>query len=454
MEDGNDTVISGNYFGLRRDGLAVLGKGGTAISLVGTTGPCANNTIGGTTAGERNVFGGLSEGIACRATHSNTIAGNYFGLLPDGDTSVPVTEFGIAFTQACTDNTVGGTVPGARNVFAGNANTGVGFADSGTQGNRVQGNYFGLNAAGTQQRRLHLCVSVAGSSGAQTIGGGTAKAGNYFTPKRTGAAFGVLVSLAGAGTRVQRNVFGVLPNGKNATRMWTGLDVVGVSPTVLDNTFARAESGIALSKAGTNPRIFRNTFRACGTGVYMENDARCRLGNLGNPSTADDGGNIFRNSNTWHIRNFTGNRIKAEGNRFGTTSRAAIDAKIHDRRDDVSKGRVDFNPLAGGVIPTGQSVPLTVTAATALLTAAGGAEIAFVLSAPADVTVTLLNVAGRPVATVARERSTDAGLQRIVWSGRSDYGTLAPNGRYLARIVARDEDGQQAQALCSLRLAR
>jgi hypothetical protein len=431
-----------------------LGSAGTAISLVGVSGPCRDNVIGGTTPGERNVFGGLTQAISFRATHSNTVSGNYFGLLPDGSTSVSVADFGITFTDGCTDNTVGGTVAGARNVFAGGSSCAVYFGGSGTEDNRVQGNYFGLNAAGTQQRRLVKCVSIVGGAGRQVIGGGTSKAANYFTPKSPDLTFGVVVSLGGAGSLIQRNTFGVLPNGKNATQMLAGVDVVGVSPTILDNTFVGAENGVTTSKAGTNPRIFRNTFRGCDTGVYLENDARCRLGNLSNPSTADDGGNKFRLSNTWHIRNYTANRITAEGNRFGTTSRAAIDAKIHDRRDDPSKGRVDFNPLAGGVVPTRETAPLTVASATALSTRSGGAEIAFSLSVPADLTVSVLNVAGRPLATVMRDTSADAGLQRIVWSGRSARGTRAPSGTYLVRIVARDDDGQQVQSLCSLRLGR
>jgi hypothetical protein len=155
-----------------------------------------------------------------------------------------------------------------------------------------------------------------------------------------------------------------------------------------------------------------------------------------------------------YICNLTANRIKAEGNRFGTTSRTAIDAKIWDRRDDNTLGRVDFNPLAGGVIPSGETVPLTVASATALPTGSGGAEIAFSLSAPASVTVGVFNIAGRPVAALVRGTPADAGLQRVMWSGRGHTGTQVPNGTYLVRVLARDDDGQQAQALCTLRLRK
>jgi hypothetical protein len=221
---------------------------------------------------------------------------------------------------------------------------------------------------------------------------------------------------------------------------------------VTENTLARAGRAIWVYEEDADPRIFRNNFRACSTAVEIDIDARCRLGNLGNPSTGDDGGNIFRRSNTWHIYNRTGNRIKAEGNRFGTTSRAAIDAKIWDRRDNNSLGRVDFSPLAGGVTPTGDTVPLTLASATALPTGSGGAEIAFSLSAPADVTVDVLNIAGRPVAAVLRDSATGSGVQRVIWSGQTAHGTPAPAGMYLVRISARNADGQQQTALCGLAL--
>ena len=68
------------------------------------------------------------------------------------------------------------------------------------------------------------------------------------------------------------------------------------------------------------------------------------------------------------------------------------------------------------------------------------------------VAVDVLNIAGRPVATVRRDSATLPGLQRVLWSGQSDRGTQAPDGTYLVRIAARDDDGQQAQSLCSLRL--
>jgi hypothetical protein len=203
---------------------------------------------------------------------------------------------------------------------------------------------------------------------------------------------------------------------------------------------------------GASPKIIGNSFRRCGTAVHLRYDACANLGNLSNSATNDDGGNVFRSIGLWHVYNDTANRVKAEGNDFGSTSRADINAKLWDRRDIASLGKVDFVPLIGGAIPTGETVPLAVTSLAALSTKVGGAEIVFSLSAPVDLTVSVLNIAGRPVATVVRDAPMGAGVHRVIWSGRADSGTRAPNGTYLVRVAARDADGQQTRTLCSLRL--
>jgi len=64
----------------------------------------------------------------------------------------------------------------------------------------------------------------------------------------------------------------------------------------------------------------------------------------------------------------------------------------------------------------------------------------------------VLNLAGRPVATLAQDRATDAGLQRLAWTGQTLTGTRAPAGRYLVRLTARQAGGAQASGLSSVTL--
>lgn len=463
------TTVANNYIGVGRDGLTKFGDHGTAIDLRFTDfsssvlgdlfdraaggppiEPCEHNTIGGTSDTDRNVIAGCETGIAIRHSDDNVVQGNYLGLGANGNRELAVSTYGVILTQGSTGNTIGGTSSAARNVF-GRVLTGVAFCDAGTRGNKVQGNYFGLNAAGTRQRFMYFGIIIRDGSGAQTIGGGSERAGNCFA--NWGDSAGVSIGTgSGAGTLVRHNTFGMLPDGSNVTASWSGV-LARSRARILDNRFANLSvAGVDLMGTPRTTRVLRNTFRNCEAGARLLSNGRAVLGNLNNPSTNDDGGNVFRRNNAWYIRNETPYLLKAEGNWFGTTSSAEINKKIYDKRDDGSLGRVDFNPLRGGIAPTGSALALTASAATP--TAAGGAEIVFSLSAPAQITACVLNIAGRPVATVARERGSGAGPQRLLWSGRSDSGTCVPAGAYLVRLTARNEAGQQATALMGVRISR
>ena len=73
---------------------------------------------------------------------------------------------GIQIENGATGNDVGGTVAGARNVISGNGGPGVSIL---SDGNRVEGNYIGTDATGTQSISNNVGVSIAGSH--NTVGG-------------------------------------------------------------------------------------------------------------------------------------------------------------------------------------------------------------------------------------------------------------------------------------------
>jgi len=372
----------------------------------------------------------------------------------DGSTSLPISMDDVVVDLGATRNTVGGWTAGARNVFAG-GETGVILYRPGTAANTVAGNWFGLNGAGTSQMPLETGVVVSGGAGAQVVGGDTASARNVFAPSVAAPAYasGVQLIGSGGGSVVRGNTFGRLPGGADTTAYGIGVSIDGVSATVLGNTVAGATYGVRVGSGG-DPKVVANTFEACTAAVRLFAGGTANLGNLGNASTTDDGGNVFVPTNTWHVYNESASLVKAEGNDWGTTARSAINAKIWDKLDNPSLGLVDFSPLQGGVLPTGARgvvAALAVTGAAAVPTAAG-AEITFTLSAPAQVTVEALNLAGRPVAVLAQERPAEAGVQRIAWNGQSATGAAAPAGRYLVRITARDAAGAQTTALAPVSL--
>jgi len=83
-----------------------------------------------------------------------------------------------------------------------------------------------------------------------------------------------------------------------------------------------------------------------------------------------------------------------------------------------------------------------------------GAEIAFTLSARAQVRATIMNIAGREIAVVAPGKECQAGTNTLTWNGQTNAGLSVPNGTYLIRVEARKEDGQQAQAIATLSMRR
>ena len=128
--------VQGNSIGYNPATTAVLSVN-NAIGFQSTTGLL----LGGTTPSARNVIAsdGTNLFVTVEATN-NLIQGNYIGVEPTG---IRVASYGLV-TIGGKDNTVGGTTPGARNVIGAAVETGIG-----SSGNRVQGNYIGINATGT-----------------------------------------------------------------------------------------------------------------------------------------------------------------------------------------------------------------------------------------------------------------------------------------------------------------
>ena len=444
VEGSTDNVIAGSYFGINRQGTAALSSGAIGIVLIEAPGlPCERNVIGGNQAGERNVFAGLAYGVRVWRADESTISGNTFGLAADGAKELSMGTCGVLVTSPSTSNTIGGTSLGQRNVFAGGEG-GVLFGEPLTVNNRVRGNYFGTNLGGTKQRTLTWGVKMEFGAKAQTIGGSPATA-NVFALKSPNKMYGVWLDEAGDQSLIDHNRFGYLPDGTPTGNYDTAVYADTVGCEVRDNTINNASVGVLCIQTPKSMQVMGNDLKRCGTAVDVGPAARCLLGNLGNVKTSDDGGNQFRSSNDWFIRNSSANLIRAEGNSFGTTVKSEINAKIRDYRDDNALGVVDFDPLAGGINPSGGI--LAISGACAVGGRGSAIEVAFSLSAPAHVTVTVLNLAGRTVATVTRRQVCQAGLQRIIWTGRSDGGTTAPSGRYLLRVEASDGSGRRTQAL-------
>ena len=131
--------LSGAAAGIGVDGLVISAGGSTVRGLI------INDFVAGPIITPGFIPNG-GKGISLGSAGGNTIVGNFIGTDASGGIARPNTFSGVLATTA--GNQIGGTAPGDRNVISGN-NVGVFFLNAGASGNLLQGNYIGVNAAGT-----------------------------------------------------------------------------------------------------------------------------------------------------------------------------------------------------------------------------------------------------------------------------------------------------------------
>jgi len=145
---GAGNTIQGNYVGIAADGLTAHPNAWSGVDRGAIHCSTASNTIGGAAAGEGNVVSGNERyGIAIWGTNAvgNVIAGNTVGLAADGTSPRGNARDGI-WLYDTSQNTVGGTAPGAGNFVAHNAGSGVSVRGSNAVENAILGNSIYSNA--------------------------------------------------------------------------------------------------------------------------------------------------------------------------------------------------------------------------------------------------------------------------------------------------------------------
>jgi CSLREA domain-containing protein len=260
-----------------------LAVGDNAVLLVeinGTASPLGSNLFGfkgGSGSTVRglviNRLAGVVFDIGFSATSdNNTIAGNFVGTDPTGSTFLGSNFNPIEIRG--TGNLIGGTAPAARNVIVGG---GVGIlVILPAAGNFIQGNYVGINAAGTAALQ-----PVGGTSAIEllaspnnTIGGTAPGAGNVLI----GTAIGIRLG-AGASnnTVVQGNLIGTNATGTATTGVAAGTGIrtdngasnntIGGSAPGAGNLISGGAFGIFLADGAANYLIRGNKIGTDITGT-------------------------------------------------------------------------------------------------------------------------------------------------------------------------------------------
>lgn len=265
--------VEGNYIGTNAAGTAALANGLDGVFVNGSP----NNVIGGTASGAGNLISGNGEhGVVLVGSGAtgNHVQGNRIGTDVTGRLALGNTQAGVLITDGtfesqphtsggASHDLVGGTAGGAGNLISANKTNGVVIAGTGSDHNRVQGNFIGTDVTGTLAlgNGLSLQAGLAIVSGPQsnTIGGSSAAARNIISGN---SGDGVLLRLTSNNT-VRNNYVGSDVTGRHA--LGNGLQGVGVEKSA-NNLFAlnlvsgNANNGIALFGGGSSSNTVQHNY--------------------------------------------------------------------------------------------------------------------------------------------------------------------------------------------------
>jgi parallel beta-helix repeat protein len=326
------TIVQGNRIGTDALGAVALGNGpvGSGVSLDGAQ----TATIGGTSAGARNLISGNFRGVQCtNGSSGNVFQGNYVGTTADGSTALGNSSAGMVLSS-CPSNTIGGTAAGAGNVISGNTSFGVWIATAGD--NVLQGNLIGTNAAGTAAVPNTSTGLVLTPGATTTIIGGTEPgAGNVISGNgESGLEFN-----GASGNSAQGNVIGLassgsatLPNAGEGIRIAngaTGNTIGGTTAAARNIISGNLLNGVQITgfgDSGTSANLVQGNYigtdrdgtAALGNGLSGIRVSRATNNIIGSGPDGPAGNLISGNTDGVWIDGPTSSGNQVQGNLIGT----------------------------------------------------------------------------------------------------------------------------------------
>jgi uncharacterized repeat protein (TIGR01451 family) len=252
-----NTRIWGNYIGT--DSTGTVARANTNIGVLVQT-SATSTLIGGNNPGMRNIISGnTNQGIQL-SSPSNIVRGNFIGLNA-ANNALANTSHGVYVLAA--NNIIGDTLASGRNIISGNINDGVPIQNAGTSGNRVWGNYIGLDSTGTLARpNTRYGVYLLSSASGNTIGGRMPGARNFISGNtNTG------VRVEAPNDTIRGNVIGLSVTNQSVANGSLGVFVSNVGGTIIGDTVAlgrnvisgNTNDGVAISgSAATGTRVIGN----------------------------------------------------------------------------------------------------------------------------------------------------------------------------------------------------
>ncbi len=199
------------------------GNGAAFKALIVTAG---NSTVRGLVINNFNG-NGSTVAITPQTNGGNTVQGCFLGLNAAGTAAATNRDYGVDI-ESSPNNVIGGTTPAARNVISGN-NTGILVNGPSSSGTTIQGNYIGVNVAGTaaltsggvSQSVTGILIGLNGAgtgSSNNTIGGATAAARNVVSGNASNNVF--LNDPTITANKIQGNYIGTNAAGTAAIAKW------------------------------------------------------------------------------------------------------------------------------------------------------------------------------------------------------------------------------------------
>jgi CSLREA domain-containing protein len=253
------------------------------------------NRVGTPDLADRNVISGSAfTGIYFTdvGTNANLIQNNIIGLNPAGTNRIRNLRMGIDINLGASQNVIGGSGPGERNVISGNAGAAVEVSHTtNTVGNRIVNNFIGTDLTGTtvpsythnSEQGVHV------EDGVQN----TVIDGNVISDSLTGDL--TIEGVSTSGTQVTNNLIGVnsigtlLPNGAP----W-GIQIRfhAQRTTITGNKIARVPVGIRIDDSDNDfNTISRNGIYAISGGGLGIDLAPIGAVNPNDPGDTDAGAN-------------------------------------------------------------------------------------------------------------------------------------------------------------------
>lgn len=259
--DGSDSLVEGCYVGTGVGGMTPEpNQWGLFLNHL-----AHHAQVGGTAAGAGNLIAGNTKFGMVASSNEWIVEGNILGLDRFG-TNLLGTQW-VGFNSDGVAGVVGGTAPGAGNVFA---NSGLPCLWAHGSGQRIQGNRVGTDITGELARPGLGCgISLSGAD--HLVGGTAAPAANLVS----GNTWAGIDLFNATGVRVENNRIGVaasglpLGNGGPGVQLEGARNRVGSDDPAGGNLIVNNRAGIECRPAGLANRILGNSSYLNGGGANI-----------------------------------------------------------------------------------------------------------------------------------------------------------------------------------------